>query len=75
MTDKDIPLPPARAWIGPLLLLAGGSLIGLAPIGMRFGLDALGPQAIAFWRFLFAIPFLFIILIGIERRMPARINR
>ena len=75
MTETQLPLPPARAWIGPLLLLAGGVFIGLAPIGLRYGLDTLGPQAIAFWRYCFAIPVLFILLVVIERRMPARINR
>lgn len=75
MTTTDMNLPPARAWVGPLLLLAGGVFIGLAPIGLRFGLDTLGPQAIAFWRYTFAIPVLFALLIAIERRMPARINR
>lgn len=74
MTETELHLPPARAWLGPLLLLAGGMLIGLAPIGLRFGLDDLGPQAIAFWRYTFAIPILFALLIAIERRMPARIN-
>ena len=43
-------------------------------IGLRLGLDDLGPQAIAFWRYIFAIPLLFILLVAIERRMPARIN-
>ncbi len=75
MTELQLTPPPARAWIGPLLLLCGGMLIGLAPIGLRMGLDSMGPQAIAFWRYTFAIPMLFILLIGIERRMPARINR
>ncbi|WP_300391556.1 DMT family transporter [Henriciella sp.] len=75
MTETDLHLPPPRAWVGPLLLLAGGFCIGLAPIGLRYGLDTLGPQAIAFWRYVFAIPVLFVLLVAIERRMPARINR
>ncbi|WP_084396377.1 DMT family transporter [Henriciella aquimarina] len=75
MTETELHLPPARAWVGPLLLLAGGVMIGLAPIGLRYGLDALGPQAIAFWRYLFAIPLLFILLVGIEQRLPRQINR
>ncbi|RIJ30503.1 DMT family transporter [Henriciella mobilis] len=74
MTETELHLPPPRAWVGPLLLLAGGVFIGLAPIGLRLGLDHLGPQAIAFWRYVFAIPLLFILLVAIERRMPARIN-
>ena len=64
----------SRAWLGPLLLLLGGLCIGLAPIGLRMGLDTLGPQAIAFWRYTFAIPMLFVLLIGIERRMPKKIT-
>ncbi|WP_084420857.1 DMT family transporter [Henriciella litoralis] len=75
MTQTVETPPVARAWLGPLLLLLGGMLIGLAPIGLRMGLDTMGPQAIAFWRYTFAAPILFILLIGIERRMPARINR
>jgi drug/metabolite transporter (DMT)-like permease len=64
----------SRRWLGPLLLLLGGLCIGLAPIGLRFGLDTMGPQAIAFWRYTFAIPVLFVLLIGIERRLPKRID-
>ncbi|MGB3624434.1 MAG: DMT family transporter [Henriciella sp.] len=75
MTETELHLPPARAWVGPLLLLGGGMLIGLAPIGLRMGLDDLGPQAIAFWRYVLAIPFLFALLILIERRMPKRLNK
>ena len=74
MTETDHQLPPARAWVGPLLLLGGGICIGLAPIGLRLGLDALGPQAIAFWRYIFAIPMLFVLLIAIERRLPVKPN-
>lgn len=65
----------SRPWLGPLLLLMGGLCIGLAPIGLRMGLDTMGPQAIAFWRYTFAIPVLFVLLIGIERRLPKRINK
>ena len=65
----------SRPWLGPLLLLMGGLCIGLAPIGLRMGLDTMGPQAIAFWRYTFAIPILFVLLIGIERRLPKRINK
>ena len=50
-------------------------MIGFAPIGLRLGLDSLGPQAIAFWRYIFAIPILLVLLVVIERRGPARINR
>ena len=64
--------PPARAWLGPLLVLCGGICIGFAPIGLRLGLAELGPQAIAFWRYLIALPMLFFLLLAIERRLPAR---
>lgn len=43
-----------------ILAVAGGAfLIGLAPIGMR--LSELGPQATGFWRFVFALPLLFVL--------------
>ena len=74
MTENHNHLPPARAWLGPLLLLAGGACIGLAPIGLRYGLNDLGPQAIAFWRFLLATPMLFLLLVGIEKRLPSKPN-
>lgn len=45
---------PARAWVGTLMMLAGAIAIGFAPIGLR--LSEFGPQATAFWRFLFALP-------------------
>ena len=58
MTDPATALPAAsvatrldsHALAGPLMVLAGGICIGFAPIGLRLGLDDLGPQAIAFWR-------------------------
>ena len=59
---------------GPILVLAGGICIGFAPIGLRLGLDTLGPQAIAFWRYLFALPILFAAVVLIRRRLPARPN-
>lgn len=65
----------ARDWTGPSLLLAGGIAIGFAPIGLRLGLDTLGPQAIAFWRYAFAAPMIFLVLAGVERRLPTRPNR
>jgi len=42
-----------------MAVAAGAFLIGLAPIGMR--LSELGPQATGFWRFVFALPLLFIL--------------
>lgn len=61
-------------WFGPLMVFIGGCCIGLSPIGMRYGLDALGPQAIALWRFLLALPFLFLLIVMIEKRLPVRPN-
>lgn len=61
-------------WFGPLLVFGGGICIGFAPIGLRLGLDELGPQAIAFWRYLFALPILFILAVSVNRRLPARPN-
>ena len=62
-------------WFGPLLVLMGGACIGLAPIGLRLGLDDLGPQAIAFWRFTFALPVLFVFVLVAKRRLPAKPNK
>ncbi|MEL6567851.1 MAG: DMT family transporter [Pseudomonadota bacterium] len=71
MTDQA-QSPAAPAWIGPASVLAGGICIGFAPIGLRLGLDTLGPQAIAMWRYLFALPLLFLALVLFEKRLPAR---
>ncbi|MEL7128898.1 MAG: DMT family transporter, partial [Pseudomonadota bacterium] len=60
---------------GPLLVLAGGICIGFAPIGLRLGLDTMGPQAIAFWRYVFASPFIFALVVLVNRRGPVRPNR
>lgn len=62
-------------WFGPLMVLLGGTFIGLAPIGLRLGLDDLGPQAIAFWRFTFALPVLFLMVLVLQRRLPSTPNR
>ena len=43
-------------WFGPAMVFAGGVGIGFAPIGLRLGLEELGPQAIAFWRYVFVLP-------------------
>jgi len=72
---KQVSAKTTPAWFGPLLVLLGGICIGLAPIGLRLGLDDLGPQAIAFWRYLFALPVLFLLVLLIERRRPAKPNR
>ncbi len=66
-----------RSWSGPLLVLLGGICIGFAPIALREGVspDMLGPQAVAMWRFLFAIPILFVLVLIIQKRLPVRPNR
>ncbi|MEM9055587.1 MAG: DMT family transporter [Pseudomonadota bacterium] len=61
-------------WFGPLMVFMGGICIGMAPIGLRLGLDDLGPQAIAFWRYVFALPLLFLLVLVVERRLPAKPN-
>ncbi|MBU2606886.1 MAG: DMT family transporter [Alphaproteobacteria bacterium] len=67
--------PVAHDWTGPLMVFGGGVCIGFAPIGLRLGLDDLGPQAIAFWRYLFAAPVLLALVFLIERRAPRLPNR
>ena len=66
-------------WAGPMLVLAGGICIGYAPIGVRLGTNlgdtGLGPQAIAFWRFVFACPLVFAITSLVHKRLPVRPNR
>ena len=74
MADAHATRTPPK-WLGPVLVLMGGVFIGLAPIGLRLGLDDLGPQAIAFWRYVFALPILFLLFVGIERRLPSKPNR
>jgi len=74
MTDTQ-PRAPLPIWFGPLLIFFGGVCIGFAPIGLRLGLDDLGPQAIAFWRYTFALPILFLLVLLVDRRLPARPNR
>lgn len=63
-----------RTWLGPLMVLGGGIALGFAPIGLRLGLDDLGPQAIAFWRYLFAVPMLLGLVVLVDRRLPQRPN-
>lgn len=74
MTETK-PNAPMPVWFGPLLVFMGGVCIGFAPIGLRLGLDDLGPQAIAFWRYVFAAPVLFLFVLLVERRLPAKPNR
>lgn len=81
MTDNSLdPAPTSAAknnWLGPLMVLMGGICIGFAPIALREGVseDTLGPQAVAMWRFIFAIPILFLLVLLIQKRLPARPNR
>lgn len=77
MTDISKTLPPtmeSNNLAGPLMVLAGGICIGFAPIALRMGLSELGPQAIAFWRYVFATPLLLALVFLIERRRPAKPN-
>ncbi|MEQ9505493.1 MAG: DMT family transporter [Hyphomonas sp.] len=69
------PIRQPRPWLGPLMVLAGGTALGFAPIGLRLGLDELGPQAIAFWRYLFAIPMLLALVLLVDRRLPRKPNK
>jgi drug/metabolite transporter (DMT)-like permease len=63
-------------WSGPLMVLCGGICIGFAPIGLRVGVaDGIGPQAVAFWRFVFATPILLALVLLTKRAAPARPNR
>ncbi len=68
-------LPAAETLRGALMVLAGGVCIGFAPIGLRLGLGDLGPQAIAFWRYVFALPLLYALVLLLERRQPRAPNR
>ena len=66
-------------WFGPVLVLLGGICIGFAPIGLRLGTDGagasdLGPQGIAFWRYVFALPILFMMIAVTQKRLPAKPN-
>ena len=67
--------PGGKTWLGPLTVLCGGICVGFAPIGLRVGLDALGPQGIAFWRYVFATPMVLALVILVHRRLPVRPNR
>ncbi len=67
-------------WIGPAILLMGGICIGFAPILLRYGVgdgseEMLGPQAVAFWRFIFAIPILLALNFALNRQLPRLPNR
>lgn len=61
-------------WAGPVMVGLGAAFVGLGPIGLRVGLEDLGAQAIAFWRYAFALPFLFMLVLLVHKRLPARPN-
>lgn len=69
--DQSKPMP---SWAGPAMVFAGGICIGFAPIGLRLGLNDLGPQAIAFWRYAFALPLLFLLVVVTQKRLPSKPN-
>lgn len=83
MTDSTKSLSSTKAepnWLGPIILLMGGICIGWAPILMRFGVgdggaEMLGPQSVAFWRFVLAIPLLLALMFVVNRRLPNKPNR
>ncbi len=61
--------------IGIGLMALGGLCIGYAPIGLRLSVaEGFGPQATAFWRFLFSVP-LVLLLIRMTGRWPGKPNR
>jgi len=65
MIDINTPPAPERPWIGPVIMLMGGISIGFAPIGLRFGVgdgttEMLGPLGVAFWRYMFALPLIYL---------------
>lgn len=74
LSSPHTPIVETKNLTGPLMVLAGGICIGFAPIALRLGLNELGPQAIAFWRYLFAVPLLLALVFLIERRKPAKPN-
>jgi drug/metabolite transporter (DMT)-like permease len=60
---------PAGERTRAILAVAGGAaILGLAPVGMR--LSELGPQATAFWRFVFALPVLAIATLAFRSAAP-----
>lgn len=69
------PVRELRPWLGPLMVLGGGIALGFAPIGLRLGLGDLGPQAIAFWRYVFAVPMLLVLVLAADRRLPRKPNK
>lgn len=72
MASAHSAFTPREVIIGSLLLLMGGLFIGLAPIGLRFAVaDGIGPQATAFWRYVFSLPLFGLIYLFLRRRPSA----
>ena len=76
----DRPALAEQSWLGPVIMLLGGVSIGFAPILLRIavgdgGENSLGPQAVAFWRYLFAIPILLCVSLLLNRSLPRRPNK
>lgn len=74
------PIQNEPEWIGPVILLMGGICIGFAPILLRYGVGdggdtTLGPQAVAFWRYVFAVPMLLLANLIVNQRLPRPPNR
>lgn len=71
---SDPPLPATqRGYTASfLILLAGGTAIGFAPIFVR--LSEVGPVATAFWRMLLSLPLLGAALLWSERRARAELD-
>ena len=76
MTEKTAAELDARSQlIGVAILLLGGVLIGLAPIGLRFAVaDGLTAQTTAFWRFLLTLPVLLLVF-AVRQRVPHKPNK
>jgi drug/metabolite transporter (DMT)-like permease len=62
--------PTAQRTRAILSVAGGAAIIGLAPVGMR--LSELGPQATAFWRFVFALPALALFSVLTKAQPPGR---
>jgi drug/metabolite transporter (DMT)-like permease len=60
LTASSQPAATKRSLIGPLMVLAGATAVGFAPIGLR--LSEFGPQATGFWRFLLAVPLIAVLI-------------
>lgn len=75
LPPPSLPSPAGQQLAGPIMVLTGGIALGFAPIGLRLGLEELGPQAIAFWRYFLSVPILLPLVLIFNRRLPGRPNR